>query len=264
MLRVKAARGEAVKDRVALVAHLNQLRGTIADLLDTDVDNDAENDWVTDIDSLKWYHHFYKSRVRENVIVMQRSSNDGNEHAVLVLKKSQLGPGEYRCSNCHDVGHQISSCTRIFFLSEADERTALKQARNRGLTDPNDDDDANPALAAAQRQGRQQRKRVDADSKKSARLDNRGRNKHRIHIQTMTCSKCQFSVARKAAEFEANTCRQCETAKWRRNARATWYVCEYCDEFAVCSTCGPRAAKLRAHESSWYALSRTYDSISHR
>jgi hypothetical protein len=187
MLRVKAQRGDAMKTRAELVVHLNSLRDTTAELLAADVDNGADTDWVTDIDSLRSYHHFLKSSKRENVLVMERMTNDPNGDWThrLVLKRSELPPaleGAQRCSNCHEAGHQISTCTRIFSMSVVDEQRAVEQAHLRGLADPRDDDDDNnqPALVNARRKGRQQRKQVDAESRKSARRENRS-NSSRIN-----------------------------------------------------------------------------------
>jgi hypothetical protein len=154
MLRIKAQRGDAMKTRDELVAHLNSLRDTTAELLAADVDNGADTDWATDIDSLRSYHHFVKSSKRENVLAMERMTNDpyGDWTHRLVLKRSELPPapeGAQRCSNCHEAGHQISTCTPV------------EQAHSRGLADPRDngdDDNNHPGLANARRKGRQQRR----------------------------------------------------------------------------------------------------------
>ena len=189
MLRLEAQRGRPVMDRVGLVAHLNQLRGTTAELLATDDDNNADDDWVTGFDALRSQHHIVKSDVRDNVLITERSTNDpsGERHALLVLKQSQLPsapPNSHRCSNCFEGGHQISTCTRMFHLSEEEEAALLSQlsiGMAPDAVDDNDDDDEPSAFKAARRIGRQQRAHVDAESRRMIRLDNQGRRTNTSH-----------------------------------------------------------------------------------
>jgi hypothetical protein len=163
-----------------------------SELLATDDDNNADDDWVTGFDALRSQHHIVKSDVRDNVLITERSTND----ALLVLKQSQLPsapPNSHRCSNCFEGGHQISTYTRMFHLSEEEEEAALLSQLSIGMApdavddddddndDDDDDDDEPSAFKAARRIGRQQRAHVDAESRRMIRLDNQGRRTNTSH-----------------------------------------------------------------------------------
>lgn len=180
MLKHNAQRGKSVKSRDDLVAHLNSLQETRAEQLATAAENHADDDWVTDF-QLRSFHYFEKSAVRDNVIVMQVLTNDpsGKSEHRLVLKLNQLPPaaeGEQRCSSCHEAGHQVGSCMRMFELSEADELIAIRNAVNKGLADPNSAQESHRALRAAQRIGKEKRRAVERESRQQNRLENRGKN----------------------------------------------------------------------------------------
>lgn len=158
MIRYVVGRGENIRDRAALIKFFNcRKNSTAVELASAE---DAAQDWKYPIVDLRSRHHFWKATQRENVIGMERMSNDPSGAKTFALVKCQQAsqPSQRRCGNCFEVGHNRTTCSQIFSMSieeQEAEKAIVREAGVIGESKPSICDDE-PALAAAWRAGREE------------------------------------------------------------------------------------------------------------